>query len=94
MDFPFGPLSGQPCYDVGDVLERHGSARNVAAPVRCAEVWSSDDDHGAEALIAHQGEIRGVHNRTAPLCAMAGVTVARRAVRPKYVLASSRIAWQ
>src|SRR5439155_15954510 len=73
------PLRGEPGDDVRDLLWRERAARDVPAPVGHAEICSSRDHGRAQILIAHEREIRRVHDRTrlrpaAPVRAMAART--------------------
>src|SRR5258706_12469537 len=68
-------LRGQPGDDVRHLLRGHRPPRDVAAPVRRAQIGPAGNHGGAKALVAHEGEVGLIDNRAGARTAAAISTV-------------------
>src|SRR5260370_1342335 len=86
------PLARETCNDIRNLLRRHRSTIDVAAPVRCPQLGPACNHYGSKLLVTHQGEVRAIHNRAglAPSAAVRSMT--REAVRSICIGATLRIA--
>src|ERR1700688_4939053 len=57
------PLAREPGHDIRNVLCRHGSALDVAAPVRGTQVGPARNYDRAKLLVACQSKVRTIHDR-------------------------------
>src|ERR1700677_2211451 len=53
MTLELWPLDGEPRHDVGNLLGRHGSVLDVAAPVWSTQLRSSSNDYCSKLLVTH-----------------------------------------
>ena len=58
-------LRHEPGHHIGNLLRRQRLAWDVGAPVRHPKVYSASNHRCPQGLIAYQGEISRIHNRSA-----------------------------